>query len=305
MAPDLALAHASLGALLIRQDKRDLAMPHLQRAAALNSPNEFVHFYYGAALVEQAAATPSTDNTDLQNGIAALARAVELRPGFTEAQNMLGYAYLLHGETEKARDVLVHALAEDPSDDRGALLLARVQLRRGQVDDVRRLLGPVVARATEPSVKDQARELLAQSAGVQRQQQLRREAGLTSTPAAATTPDSVQTALLVYKPDFRERQAGETRTYGVFIGVECMPGQVVLQIRVPGATFRVRAARFADVVFTSYRQVPVPPVVCGDRTPPEEVYVTWKRGNGSDGTAGELATAVAVELLPDGFIPEP
>jgi len=306
MAPDLALAHASLAALLIRQDKRDLAMPHLQRAAALNSPNEFVHFYYGAALVEQAAAKPSADNTDLQNGIAALARAVELRPGFTEAQNTLGYAYLLRGETEKARDVLVRALAEDPSDDRGALLLARVQLRRGQVDDVRRLLGPVVARATEPSVTDQARELLAQSAVVQRQQQLRREAGLTSTPAgAATTPDSVQTALRVYKPDFRERQAGETRTYGVFVGVECMPGQVVLQMRVPGSTLRVRAARFADVVFTSYRQVPVPPVVCGPRTPPDEVYVTWKGDNGSDGTPGEPGTAVAVELLPEGFIPEP
>ena len=146
--PDLAFAHASLGALLVHQGKNDLAMPHLQRAAALDSPNEFVHYYYGAALIERIGPNAGPE-ADFDQAITALTRAVELRPGFTEAEKLLGYAYLLRGETGTAREVLLRALREAPADHRTALLLAQADLRLGRFAEARELLGPLVARATD------------------------------------------------------------------------------------------------------------------------------------------------------------
>ncbi len=303
-APDLALAHASLGALLTRQGKNDMAMPHLQRAASLKSPNEFVHYYYGVALVERARTNPSASD-DLQQGIAALARAVELRPGFTDAQRMLGYAHLLSGDSEIAYGVLRRALNENQGDHDTALLMAQIDLRLGRVSEARRLLGPVVARATEPALKDQARSLLAQSTQIQMQQKLRAEAGLTRAPDPArpgSTQERVESAPRVFKPVFRKPLPGEVRAYGLFTRVECTAAGIVLEVRIPGSTVRARTAAFADVDFISYQQKPSASISCGPRTPPEGVYLTWRP---TDAAGGDPKTAVAMELLPDGFVPEP
>jgi tetratricopeptide (TPR) repeat protein len=292
-APDLALAHASLGALLTRQGKNDMAMPHLQRAASLKSPNEFVHYSYGAALVERARSNPSASD-DLLQGIAALARAVELRPGFTDAQRMLGYAHLLNGNSEMAYAVLRRALDENQGDHDTALLMSQIDLRLGRVSEARRLLGPVVARATEPALRDQARNLLAQSTQIQMQQKLRAEAGLTGQRLESKPGGSI--------PVFRKTLPGEVRGYGVFTRVDCTPTGIVIEVRVPGATIRAHTATFADVDFLSYQQKQSASISCGPRTPPEEVYLTWRPG---DVGGGDKQTAVAVELLPDGFVPQP
>lgn len=170
-APALPLAHASLGALLMRQGKSDLAMSHLQRASELDSPNEFVHFYYGSALVERVATDPSAAEARrlLPPAIAALARAVAMRPGFTEAGTLLGYAHLLLDDAQTSRDVLRRVREDDPSDERAAFMLAQAELRLGNVPEARALLGPLVGRASDKGLQEQARRVLAQSADIERQ----------------------------------------------------------------------------------------------------------------------------------------
>jgi hypothetical protein len=289
---------------LTRQGKNELAMPHLQRAAALNSPNEFVHYYYGTALVERAETNPSASD-DLKNATVALARAVQLRPGFTDAARMLGYAHLLNGDTATAYDVLRRALDENRGDQRIALLMAQIDLRLGRISDARRLLGPVIGRATDPELKEQARTLLAESAQIEMQQKLRAEAGLAGAPDpthVGATAQRLQTARKVFRPEFRQTLPGEIRAYGLFTRVECTPTGIVLEVRVPGSTLRARSPKFDDVEFISYQQKPSTSISCGARTPAEEVYVTWRPAAGG---GGNHDIAVAVELLPEGFVPEP
>jgi tetratricopeptide (TPR) repeat protein len=48
--PDLAMAHASLGLLRVRQGKSDEARKNLERAIATNSQNYLIHYYYAYAL---------------------------------------------------------------------------------------------------------------------------------------------------------------------------------------------------------------------------------------------------------------
>jgi tetratricopeptide (TPR) repeat protein len=53
--PDLAMAHASLGMLRVRQGKSSEARESLARAAAANSQNYLIHYYYAYALSREGA----------------------------------------------------------------------------------------------------------------------------------------------------------------------------------------------------------------------------------------------------------
>jgi tetratricopeptide (TPR) repeat protein len=308
-APDLPLAHAALGALLLRQDKGEEAMAHLERAAAARDADEFVQFYYGGALVERASRR-NGDEADLRKGIAALEQAVKLRPGFADAERMLGYGYLATGDAAKAQEALRRVLDAAPGDEDVTLLLAEAYLRLGRLNDARDLLGPLVGRAKEPSNKERARDLLARSAAIEQQQQVRSEvAAEAATPAgavpAAETPATPLTDRRPsnFHPALRDIQPGETRTYGLLTEIECVQQQIVLHVRAPGETLLLRAARFDAVDFISYRSTTPGTISCGARRPAEDVYLTWRRGEAAVPSGTSQGTAVAVELLPDGYVP--
>jgi hypothetical protein len=233
-----------------------------------------------------------------------------LRPGFTDAQRLLGYAYLRARQPAKARDALRQVLQAEPGDQNVTLMLADAFLQLGAVGDARTLLGPMVGRATDTTIKERARELLGRSAMLEQQRQLRAEAAA-ERPASQppTAPPAQQTASpperrsQAFQPVFRKVNDGETRTYGVFTEIECARGQIVLHVRAPGQTLLLRAAQFDAIDFISYRSSPPGTVSCGPRRPTEEVYVTWRADETAIASGTSQGTAVAVELLPDGFIP--
>jgi tetratricopeptide (TPR) repeat protein len=306
-SPDLPLAHAALGLLLLRQKQSDEAMAHLERAAAAPGADEFVQFYYGGGLMERA---PRSGDADVGKAITALEQAVQLRPGFGDAERLLGYAYLVAGQPAKARDALRQVLQQEPGDQNATLMLADALLQLGAFGDARTLLGPIVGRATDTTIKERARELLARSVGLEQQQQLRAEAAAerpTSQPPAA--PPAQQTTSPPerrsqnFQPAFRKVNAGETRTYGVFTEIECARAQIVLHLRAPGQTLLLRAERFDAIDFISYRSSTPGTVSCGPRRPTEDVYVTWRADETTIASGTSQGIAVAVELLPDGFVP--
>jgi len=305
-SPDLPLAHAALGGLLLRQKQSDQAMAHLERAAAAHAADEFVQFYYGAALMERATLRPG--DPDVDKAIAALEQAVQLRPGFADAERLLGYGYLVAGQPAKARDALRRALQQEPGDQNVTLMLAEAILQLGQFADARTLLGPLVGRATDTRIKERARELLARSAGLEQQQQLRAEvAAERPAPPASTTPPE-QTAPppaargQTFQPALRKVNAGETRTYGLFTEIECTRGQIVLHVRALGQALLLRAERFDAIDFVSYRSSTPGTISCGPQ-PANAVYVTWRADEGALASGTSQGIVVAVELLPDGFVP--
>jgi hypothetical protein len=93
----------------------------------------------------------------------------------------------------------------------------------------------------------------------------------------------------------------EQRVYGVFTAVECTREGITLVVRTANAVLRARAPGFANVEFIAHRPKPPSGVNCGAQAPAFEVYLTWRvppeAANPTEGTA------VAIELLPDGFVP--
>ena len=73
----------------------------------------------------------------------------------------------------------------------------------------------------------------------------------------------------------------------------------VLLIRTPNGVLRAR--NLSDVLFISHRRGVLSAVGCGALERPVEAYLTWRAV--PNATTADEGTAVAVELLPEGFVP--
>lgn len=88
LAPDSVAAHAWKSQTHVRLGDLEGALPHVRRAAEL-APGDAAMQYNAAVILLQTEA--------VEEGVAALERAVELRPDFPLAKKQLGYAYLRLG----------------------------------------------------------------------------------------------------------------------------------------------------------------------------------------------------------------
>jgi hypothetical protein len=97
---------------------------------------------------------------------------------------------------------------------------------------------------------------------------------------------------------FRELKAGEQRIEGTLERIDCVGnGPVTLVVRSGTDVKRFTALQFSDIDFFTYREQQSGSVSCGNRKPPEAVYVTWRAL--STPATGVTGRPVAVEFLPD------
>jgi len=295
---DLAVAHASLGTLHMRQGKIAEGLAHLKEAQALGTANETVYFLYASGLVSQEGLASQGEPDGLQQASRALQRAIVLRPGYTQATLLLGYVYLALGEYTSARDLLLPVVRAERTNHLAALRLGEALIALNDFAGVRSVLGPVVARATDPAEKDRARMLLGRSVELEK---LRDAPAEPVTPVNSPAGSGPATRAPRVIPVFRSLGDGERRDLGVFEAVQCGPKGVVFVVRTAERVLRARAARFEDVEFFAYRTLASPSINCGAQKPAMEVYLTWRTPPGSnEATEG---TAVAIEVLPESFVP--
>jgi tetratricopeptide (TPR) repeat protein len=300
--PDLEIAHAAMGTFYLRQGKTREGMTHLRRAVAEGTANEAVHFAFAFAVVSGSV----QDQEALIQASRSLERAIELRPGYTEAKTLLAYTHLRTGRYAAARDLLTPIVRAEPTNHVAALNLAEALFQLDDFAGSRSVLGPVLARATSEEHRARARDLLGLSSKMEQRRNALAAARSPGSPPVASGNDSSALAGAAAgsprsTPKFRQIGPGEERVYGVFEAVECGKDGVTFVIRTADAVRRARAARMSEVQFVSYRRLSSTTVNCGQQSPPVEVYLTW-RVNG-DAAAAERGTAVAIEFLPEGFVP--
>jgi tetratricopeptide (TPR) repeat protein len=286
---NLALAHGSLGALLIRQGHSADGMGHLEKAVSLGTANEAVYYTYAQALMSGGAA----DAQRVGRAVEALERAVKIRPGFNEATELLGLAYLSAGKVPAARDILSGLVRIEPANHRAALGLVEASLRLNDLDAAAAQLEPVLARATDAGLRSRALSLLAASAGLQSRRMTFAAAGL---PLPADPPR------LNVSAAFRRLQAGERRVYGILERIDCDADGVSIVVQTASARLSARAPSLNDVGFIAYDAARPRAIRCGGQDA-AEIYLTW-RPSEVPGIA-TTGAAVAVEILPVGFVPAP
>jgi hypothetical protein len=298
---DARNARAGIAAAFLSLDAGDHAAAERQVGATGSSPDWFLNYLAGLALVESAEggdAAPSVatltaarnffkraraDRSEFANALARMA-SLELRsPGVP---------------TEDTRTDLERAITIAPGRHEYAMLLAQTLARQSEFAAARGVLGPMMTPLYPERVRDAARRLMELIVDLEaRRTPGASRAGSASAMTGSAPPPSDTTGAgtePVTRPVFRELKPGEERLEGTLESIECVAGK--------GITFRVKTATepvavtspdFASVDFISYRSDLKGSIQCGPVKPALPVFVTYRAGaiTGS-------RVAVAIEFPP-------
>lgn len=126
--PNSVVANVWAGQAHTRRGQFEQALPYLKRAAEISPEDAAVQYNAGAVMLQL---------NDVEGGIAAMQRAIELRPVFPLARKNLGYAYLRNPDTyaqavEMLRSYLEQAPADAPdrAEVEGMIAAIEAQIRQ-------------------------------------------------------------------------------------------------------------------------------------------------------------------------------
>jgi tetratricopeptide (TPR) repeat protein len=289
MTPPSARARALYGLHLREHDEVARANALLLEAAA-DGDDWLVQYHVATGLGQTFDAIDPADPRLLETARAALGRVLDARP---ELPNALALRARLDA-TDKAR--LDEALADirrarelAPGRDDYRLFEAHVHARRGEYVQARAILDVLAAPGFTDAIRANARSLLAQVDRSERlvAERIARLEGRQAAGAPGQRPGSTPRSAV---PRYRDVSDDETRLEGVLERITCTAEGIQLHVKAEAATEQFDATTLDGIEFISYREDLDGAIRCGARTPPEPVYVTWKKG-------GATRRVVAVEFL--------
>ena len=312
--PDAARAHYALGLLELRDSRVDEALPLLERAATLQPGEGTFVTAYAFGLVEhlQGASDDAERRSILERARATLSRSMELRP--PAAYTLVTAAYLeqLAGEGARAVDLLTRAVASAPSEESYRIRLAEELARLGDYEGATGHLGLLVGRGRDEDSRNRARQALARVAQMRNLEAARmaaRSSAGAADPVATTAQPTAPPPLAQnenagrFVPALRQIGANEQRVLGIFSAIQCRQGRFVLEVQTSAGMINLTAAQLSDIDFISYRTDTPGSVNCGTVPGLPPVLATYRPAatGSADGINGD---AVAIELIPDGYVPK-
>lgn len=292
--PDLAMAHASLGLLRVKEGKADQARGSLERAAAANSQNYLIHYYYAYALsregVNDVQLLTSFAPGTVEKMRSELKKAIELRPDYPESYSLLAFVNLVAGsELDETVALLKRALIISPSRNDLVYMLAQVYLHQGNFDDARAQLERIVADNVEAELRQRAQSLMVQVGIRERQARYRLAQSASGTETEMTEglepPPSLHDVL-------RKPRAGEMQVQGTLVRVDCDGNGITFVVAVGERELKLKTASFRKVNLKSFSVDAGREITCGARKPENNVVVSYEPASGAlpkvDGEAKSL-----------------
>ena len=292
MTPPSMLARSLLGVAKVRENEHADAAPLLFEAADDRS-DWLVQYHVADGLTQIArSASRQRDEKVVATARAAIEVVLTARPQLAHALALKAH---LQNDLEGAATA-ARARTLAPGREDYVFLEVRLRAEAGEFAAARNLLAVLLTPKFPPDVREPARRLMGQI--VQRERAFAEGARAASTSASApteTTSSSTPPERAVAV--FRELKTGEQRIEGALEKIECaVGGKVTLLVRHGGELKRFAAVEFSEVEFITYRDEQGRAINCGDRKPPDPVYITWVPM--APGTAGITGRPVAVEFLP-------
>lgn len=315
--PPTAAGQLSLGMLRLERQELPEALGAFGRAAAL-APDDFMTQYVSG--YSRLQADPQGSDERRVEALAVLRRAAWLNPTSASAFAALAYVQMLSPDTlAEARTSIERAVVLAPGKLSHRLRYADILILQGELNDARRLLNAIAAVKSDSMAASGAAARLETLADYDRRvaaQQERFKAAAAAAAAARATPPAAPASpsrefTNAVRPDAtRDRQTvfllrkilpGEERVLGALTRVDCSAQIVRFTVEAPDRKVVVSATSFADIELTAFLDDKDFAVACGDHTPPDRVYVTWR--SDTKWGAGSAGTAVAVEFVPRTYVP--
>lgn len=212
---------------------------------------------------------------ELVNGITADAVAIT----DAEAGGWLGDLLAQQGRDDEAQPRLEDALRRQPDLAQAHEALGLLLFRRDRTSDAARHLQQ--AKALGRNVDEILQKTRSTATPV----------GFGQAPSTSPAPPPPPGA----RPSLRITLADEQRAFGTLEALDCKGDQVEFVVRTADGTVRA-GGRFGEISIVNFRQTPLTNVLCGPQKTALPMLLTWKM-------AGGLRNAVAVEFVPDGFVP--
>lgn len=309
--PDLAMAHASMGMLRVREGKAAEARESLEKAVAADSQNYLIHYYYAYALSRS-----GQDSTGLVYGFppeyagkmrAALEKAIALRPDFVESVSLLAFVNLVtETRLDESIDMLVKARSRAKGKNDLMFMLAQLYMAKRDYQSAKELIGKINANNSEPEIVTRAQSMLRQVAAVEEHEANFRNSRRSSNgPAMTTTADLEGVDVGPVDPwshlrdALRKPQTGEMRNQGILERVDCDAKGMTFVIKLADRVIKLRAAKFEDVDMTSFSTDAGREITCGARKPESNVVVNYIESG--DVRAKSDGRAVSLEFVPPDF----
>lgn len=309
--PDLAMAHASLGMLRVREGKAAEARESLEKAVAADSQNYLIHYYYAYALSRS-----GQDSTGLVYGFppeyvgkmrAALEKAIALRPDFVESVSLLAFVNLVtETRLDESIDMLVKARSRAKGKNDLMFMLAQLYMAKRDYQSAKELIGKINANNSQPELVTRAQSMLRQIAAMEEHEANFRNSRRTSNGQVVTTTADLESAELGpvdpwshLREALRKPQTGEMQTQGTLERVDCDAKGMTFVIKLADRVIKLRAAKFQDVDMTSFSSDAGREITCGARQPESNVVVNYTES--ADARAKSDGRAISLEFVPPDF----
>jgi tetratricopeptide (TPR) repeat protein len=315
--PDLAMAHASMGMLRVRQGKLHEALQSLERAVAADSQNYLIHYYYAYALSQSGQDSTGTDlgipREHISRMRTALNKAIGMRPDFVESVSLLAYINLI---TDSQLDESIEMLKRAQSLAKGkndlTFMLAQVYLAKRDLKMSRELSQKITSNNSPDELLGKAQSLLNQIAVLEEYEanlRKERERMTDDRPARATNRDEEQAEETPIDPSshlrkaLRQPQPGETQTQGTLVKVDCDEKGMTFVIKLADRQIKLRASSFREVKMISFSDDSGREITCGPRKNENNVVVGYVAS--TDGRSKVDGVAKSLQFVPAEFKLEP
>jgi tetratricopeptide (TPR) repeat protein len=303
LAPDLAVAHASLGIAQMRNQRFAEAKQSLERAVATGSQNHMVHYYYAYTLSRE-----GMDASNMVRGYEPelaqkmrehLKKAISISPGFPESYNLLAFVNMVTGEElDESANLLQRAISLSPSRHDFVFMLAQIQMRQQKYDEARKMLEPVVKNAADPELRQRAQSLLDSIKSVtERLEQFKAETEAANAQRAVTNdPSKEDEKENDERPrvTLRRRIEGENAR-GLLTEIQCSEKGLTLVVKDGERTLKFNTSAPERLQFITYTQDTNQPINCGKITPAKSVVVTYR--SSTDAKSPFNGEPIAVEFV--------
>jgi tetratricopeptide (TPR) repeat protein len=288
--PKLAMAHASLGMLRFRQGRQQEARESLERAVAANSQNYLIHYYY-AYVLGKPPKDDIQANYAYPAKLAALIRselkkAIALRPDFPESYNLLAFINLVtNTDLDESIEMLNRALASSPGRVDFMYMLGQLYMNKDKYQTARPLLETVASSDQEERIRRHAKKLVETIDIIEEQKAKRAKVVETSSaprkPAEVAEPETDEEELetedsaATLRRVLRAPGSGERRAQGLLLRIECAPANFVFVVRIGDQVLRLRTDNFRKLGLITYDADVKGEITCGPRTPVTSVVVNF------------------------------
>ncbi len=307
--PNLAMAHASLGMLRVREGKAAEARQNLERAVAASSQNYLIHYYYAYALSREGSGGAETVTAFAPQNIEKmrehLKKAIEMRPDFPESYSLLAFVNLVSGsDLDESVQMLKRALTTSPGRNDLVFMLAQVYMRKADYKIARELLQKLSENNSDAELRQRAQTMLAQL--VTMEEQLANSGDSRNRP---TLRDSVNSGpqpkgrknvdpSVYLREALRKPEAGETQVQGLLMRIDCDAKGITFVVRVGEGMLNLTTTSFEDFDLTSFSPDGGTEIKCGPRQPENNVIVAYVPA----GTRGKTdGIAKSMEFVPKDF----